>query len=209
VESETISIILPTSNRQDQLVNRIESLIENVSDLCTQLQIVIVDDGSTDATPEILEDLRRTYPQIETLRTEKKHGPKHAAGIGLYKAVGAFVFIHESYESIDTNAMRQLWSLRNDKNLVVARAGTRTRRIDNVLLDQLAKWGKRIEDSIQENWAASESIPAPAPHMVTSGLQMVRRDSLTKLARVDAKEPAFEVSHLSQRSLVRAPTRVN
>ena len=204
MDSETISIILPTSNRQDQILSRIESLIESLSDLSDHLQVVIVDDGSTDATPEILEELRLTYPQIETIRNSSQRGPKHAVEMAFDKAVGAFVFIHESYDRVDTIAIRQLWSLRNDKSLVVARTVTRTRRIDNAVLDQLAKWGKRIE----ENWTHSEATHCHTPKMISSGLQMVKRDSLSRLARVDAKEPAFEVSHLSQRSIVRSPTQI-
>jgi len=207
VESETLSIVIPTANRQDQIAARVETLIDHVSDLCDRLQIVIVDDASTDATPEILEELQRIYPQVETVRSSKRRGPKFAAEIGLNKAIGTFVFIHDSYDSIDIQAMQQLWSLRNDRNLVVARAGTRTRRIDNAMLEQLVKWGKRIE----EHWMPVPSEVATNSEKISlsGGLQMVRRDSLAKLARVDSEEPAFEVSHLSQRSLVRSSKKLS
>ena len=206
MESETLSIVIPTANRQDQIAARVETLIDHVSDLCDRLQIVIVDDASTDATPEILEELQRIYPQIEIVRSSSRKGPKFAAEIGLNKAIGTFVFIHDSYDSIDIQAMQQLWSLRNDRNLVVARAGTRTRRIDNAMLEQLAKWGKRIE----EHWlpVPVESATNKDKGSLSGGLQMVRRDSLAKLARVDSEEPAFEVSHLSQRSLVRSSKKL-
>jgi len=207
VESETLSIVIPTANRQDQIAARVETLIDHVSDLCDRLQIVIVDDASTDATPEILEELQRIYPQVETVRSSSRRGPKFAAEIGLNKAIGTFVFIHDSYDSIDIQAMQQLWSLRNDRNLVVARAGTRTRRIDNAMLEQLAKWGKRIE----EHWMPVPSEVATNSEKISlsGGLQMVRRDALAKLARVDSEEPAFDVSHLSQRSLVRSSKKLS
>ena len=207
MESETLSIVIPTANRQDQIAARVETLIDHVSDLCDRLQIVIVDDASTDATPEILEELQRIYPQVETVRSSSRKGPKFAAEIGLNKAIGTFVFIHDSYDSIDIQAMQQLWSLRNDRNLVVARAGTRTRRIDNAMLEQLAKWGKRIE----EHWMPVPSEVATNSEKISlsGGLQMVRRDALAKLARVDSEEPAFDVSHLSQRSLVRSSKKLS
>ena len=207
METETLSIVIPTSNRQDQIAARVETLIDHVSDLCDRLQIVIVDDASTDATPEILEELQRIYPQVETVRSSSRKGPKFAAEIGLNKAIGTFVFIHDSYDSIDIQAMQQLWSLRNDRNLVVARAGTRTRRIDNAMLEQLAKWGKRIEDHWQQ--VPSEVATNSEKISLSGGLQMVRRDSLAKLARVDSEEPAFDVSHLSQRSLVRSSKKLS
>lgn len=207
MESETLSIVIPTANRQDQIAARVETLIDHVSDLCNRLQIVIVDDASTDATPEILEELQRTYPQVETIRNTSRKGPKFAAEIGLKKAIGTFVFIHDSYDSIDIQAMQQLWSLRNDRNLVVARAGTRTRRIDNAMLEQLAKWGKRLE----EQWrpATADAVANSETELMSGGLQMVRRDSLSKLSRVDSEESAFEVSHLSQRSLVRSSKKLS
>ena len=215
MELETLSIVIPTANRQDQIAARVETLIDHVSDLCDRLQIVIVDDASTDATPEILEELQRIYPQVETVRSSSRRGPKFAAEIGLNKATGTFVFIHDSYDSIDVQAMQQLWSLRNDRNLVVARAGTRTRRIDNAMLEQLAKWGKRIEEhwrpipNANANLVPSEVATNSEKISLSGGLQMVRRDSLAKLARVDSEEPAFEVSHLSQRSLVRSSKKLS
>jgi glycosyltransferase involved in cell wall biosynthesis len=206
VESETLSIVIPTANRQDQIAERVETLIDHVADLCERLQIVVVDDASSDATPEILEELQRIYPQVEIIRNNTRKGPKHAAEIGLDRAIGTFVFIQDSYDSVDVRAMQQLWSLRNDRNLVVARAGTRTRRIDNALLEQLAKWGQRID----EQWtrAAGDANTITEMRAVSGGLQMVRRDALSKVARVDSQEPAFEVSHLSQRSLVRSSKKL-
>ena len=122
INGESLSIILPTSNRQETIAERLLSLLENLSELSSHVQLIIVDDGSKDATPEILDDLRRVYPQIEVNRLPKQLGPAAAVQYGLRKATGDFVFAHESYDKVDMAEVKQLWSLRTDPELVMARA---------------------------------------------------------------------------------------
>jgi len=198
VESETLSVILPVSNRQQNVAASIESLLDTLSELAKDVQLIVVDDASSDATPEILDDLRRHYPQVTTLRMTKQLGPSKAVESALPRAVGDFIFLHESYESIELESLKHLWALRHDSELVIARAGTRSKRIDEPLLQRLTAWGK----SLEEHWKRETKSLNEKP--LEQGLQMMRREAVELLARVDPKRGDLEVSHLSQRRLVRS-----
>ncbi len=59
---DSLSIIFPVKDRQSEIQRRIERLLELLCELSRDVQLIAVDDESTDATPEILDELRRQYP---------------------------------------------------------------------------------------------------------------------------------------------------
>jgi glycosyltransferase involved in cell wall biosynthesis len=197
VEQERLTVIMPVANNQSHLAAIVERVLEFVTDLTHQVQLLVVDDGSTDATAEILEDLRCTYPQISSVRIPRKVGPARAVQAAIPRALGDFIFLHESYDPVDLESLSQLWNLRHDRDLVVARSSTRRKRIDEPLLRKLAEWGK----SLEEYWTRETKSLDDKP--LQKGLQMMRREAVEKLARVDPQQSDLEVSHLSQRRLIR------
>jgi len=69
-----ISIILPTLNEEKNLkilVPEISSLFEN--DLKLEYEIIVVDDGSTDNTSNIIKKASLKYRWIRYVRNEKKY----------------------------------------------------------------------------------------------------------------------------------------
>jgi hypothetical protein len=97
--------------------------------------------------------------------------------------------LHQSYESIDFEEILQLWQLRKDEQLVIARAATRVRRIDQQLLQRLHEWGRKLE----EHW--------PVPKAVVNGLQMMRKEGVTSLPRIKDSSEDLEVTHQSHRRI--------
>lgn len=186
---DSLSILFPVRDKQNVIESRVESLLEHLCEISSSVQMIIIDDASTDATPEILDDLRRKYPQIEVIRKQVAVGPTAAVESSLYLANGEFIFLHQSYEPIELDEIRQLWGLRKDDQLVIARAATRVRRIDNQLLQRLQAWGRKLE----ENWPASKGA--------SGGLQMMKRTGVTSLSEVRDSLEELEVTHQSHRRI--------
>lgn len=67
--SEKVSVIIPVYNDENYLKQCVESVLTQTY---TNLEIILVDDGSTDHTPEICEKYREKYDQIRVLH--KKNG---------------------------------------------------------------------------------------------------------------------------------------
>jgi glycosyltransferase involved in cell wall biosynthesis len=186
---ESISVIFPVRNLQADLKSRVEGLLDFLCDLSRDVQLIAVDDFSEDATPEILDDLRRIFPQLRVVRNRQICGPSQAVESVLCLAEGDFIFLHPSYEAIDFEEVIQLWQLRKDQQLVVARAATRVRRIDQQLLQRLHDWGRRLE----EHW--------PAPRAIVDGLQMMSREGVKSLSKVREVDADLEVTHQSHRRI--------
>jgi hypothetical protein len=186
---ESISIIVPVRDRQSNVGDRTEVLLERVSELSRNIQLILVDDFSSDATPEVLDDLRRKYPQVEVIRNRKILGPSQSAEQALYRATGEFIFLHPSYEPVNFDELIQLWRLRRDDQLVVARASTRVRRIDTGFMHRLKEWSSQLTN------------PSAAPPSQWNGLHMVRRSGIKDFAVAPDGIDAVEFSHQSHRRL--------
>ncbi|MFO0013055.1 MAG: glycosyltransferase family 2 protein [Planctomycetota bacterium] len=186
---ESLSIIVPVRDRQSTIAARAESLLELVSELSRTIQLILVDDFSSDATPEVLDDLRRKYPQIEIIRNRKTLGPTQAAEQALHRATGDFIFLHPSYDPVDFDELVQLWRLRRDDQLVVARASTRVRRVDTGFIHRLKDWSRRLVQ------------PSANPPSQWNGLHMLRRSGIQHFAATSDTADAVEFSHQSHRRL--------
>ncbi len=82
-----ISVIVPVYNGQDYLEKCIESIEEQTYE---NLEIIIVNDGSTDGTGQVCVRLKEKYENIRVVTTEDE-GVSAARNAGLDMAKGAFV----------------------------------------------------------------------------------------------------------------------
>lgn len=88
-----LSVVVPVYNEQESLAKTIDRLaaIPNL------LEIVIVDDCSTDATPQIIEDLKRRYPSlIKSLRHARNQGKTAGLNTGFRATVGEIVIVQDA-----------------------------------------------------------------------------------------------------------------
>lgn len=86
-----LSVIVPTYNRATLLPEAIKSVEASVA---KSFEIVIVDDGSTDATEDVVRNLSKSLP-ITYLRTTNR-GPGPARNIGLASARGRILSFLDS-----------------------------------------------------------------------------------------------------------------
>jgi glycosyltransferase involved in cell wall biosynthesis len=87
----TVSVVLPTYDRADVLHRAIESVLGQT---LTDLELVVVDDGSTDRTPAVVEgfgDDRLTY-----VRFEENAGANAARNAGIRRSSGKYVSFLDS-----------------------------------------------------------------------------------------------------------------
>jgi glycosyltransferase involved in cell wall biosynthesis len=84
--SPKISVITPCYNHGKYIGEMLESLFQQTFQA---FEIVIVNDGSTDGTKEILNKIR--HPAVRVIHTEN-HGPSHARNVAIEHAVAPIIF---------------------------------------------------------------------------------------------------------------------
>jgi len=89
-----LSVIIPAYNCKDTLSAAVNSVAENFKDT----EIIIIDDGSTDETPSVINIFKNSYSCIVTERI-KNSGPANARNYGISKASGDFIMFLDSDDS--------------------------------------------------------------------------------------------------------------
>ncbi len=87
-----LSVIIPVYNEK----NTVKKIIRKVLDVELEMEkeIILIDDGSTDGTREILENLE--YPNVKVKLLEKNQGKGAALRAGFSLATGDFVIIQDA-----------------------------------------------------------------------------------------------------------------
>ena len=89
-----ISVIIPSYNSCETIQDCILSIIQTGY---SNLEIIVVDDTSTDNSPQLVEDLVKEYPNtLKLLYHEKNGGPSKARNTGASVASGDYLFFVDS-----------------------------------------------------------------------------------------------------------------
>lgn len=86
-----VSIVMAVCNGEAYLQETIDSIL---SQTYPNLEIIIVNDGSTDATPTILQRIKGDWVKI--IHLEANQGAANALNIGINLAEGAWIAIHDA-----------------------------------------------------------------------------------------------------------------
>lgn len=94
-----LSVIVPIYNTADYLDDCIQSVLRQS---LTSVELILVDDGSTDGSRELAEAYARNYAQIMVLRQERKRQGA-ARNLGLSHARGRYVAFLDSDDRVPRN----------------------------------------------------------------------------------------------------------
>ena len=167
-----VSVVIPVHNAEQRVAAETQRVLDALTDLSRQrCELIIVDDGSSDSTPEVLAELATRFPQVRVLRHTTPRGIEAAGQTGLQAASGEIVFIQEDNRPIRLEDMRRLFSMSADPSVVAARAQSTPRPLSGALQRRLAG----------DRGAAAEPLRIEPASVDPTGLQMIRRPHLQHL----------------------------
>jgi glycosyltransferase involved in cell wall biosynthesis len=119
----SLSVLLPVRNAQSSLTDSVLELLEVVPELTSRFELIIIDDGSTDATPEVAGELAARYPQVQTAFHARPQGRAAAVRTGLGRSMGDVIFLRDEDCQVSTDEIRKLWCAVDDHPMVFGHAG--------------------------------------------------------------------------------------
>ncbi|MEM7359256.1 MAG: glycosyltransferase family A protein [Pseudomonadota bacterium] len=143
VEEGLVSTIIPVYNRPEMVSEAIHSVLAQDY---RPIEIIVVDDGSTDSTPRVLAELTDQYPELKVL-SQQNAGPGVARQLGLESASGEFIQYLDSDDLLlPIKFTRQVEALRKQPECAVAYGKTTLKTsTDNDSNTALKRTGEKIE----------------------------------------------------------------
>jgi poly(ribitol-phosphate) beta-N-acetylglucosaminyltransferase len=116
-----VSVIIATYNSGPLLADALGALAAQ-SLPAHLIEILVVDDGSTDDTWSYLSELERTRPNIKIFQQPHTGGPSAGRNRALSEATGSYVFFHDADDYLGPDALRRLLAVarQQDSDIVVA-----------------------------------------------------------------------------------------
>ena len=102
-----LSIIIPVYNMELYLKRCLNSVVEALSGLEEIAEVLIIDDGSTDLSEEIIRDYCGKYSYMKQYR-KKNGGLSDVKNYGLERAIGAYVIFLDSDDYVDPNMYKTM-----------------------------------------------------------------------------------------------------
>ncbi len=99
-----ISIVVPVYNTEAYLPACVETLLSQTH---ANLELIFVDDGSTDNSPALLDAYAERDPRVRVIR-QKNGGVSSARNAGIEKATGAYIGFVDSDDTVEPNYVEAL-----------------------------------------------------------------------------------------------------
>lgn len=108
-----VSVIVPVYNVAHYLARCLDSLI---SQTLSDLEIVIVDDGSTDDSAKIIADYAQRYGDKIRVFSKENGGQGSARNLGIRKAVGEYIGFVDADDYVDSNMFEAMYRAAKQSN---------------------------------------------------------------------------------------------
>ena len=105
MEKPLISVIVPVFEAKKSIKRCVDSLLRQTYE---NLEIILVDDGSTDGSSEICNEYRKKYSNVCVIHKENG-GPGSARNIGIENAAGEYIGFIDSDDYAYTDMYENLW----------------------------------------------------------------------------------------------------
>jgi dolichol-phosphate mannosyltransferase len=90
-----LTVLLPVQDVQATLAQTVEEVLDTAAALTDRFELLIIDDGSADATSEVAHELTRHYPQVRAIRHSRPLGQEAALRTGLAQSQGEVVLVRD------------------------------------------------------------------------------------------------------------------
>src|SRR4051795_7388022 len=104
-----LSIFFPAYNDSGTIASLVIAARQTAARLTDDFEVIVVNDGSADATAQIVEELARTYPDVKVVHHAHNRGYGAALRSGFAAATRELVFYTDGDAQYDPSEMAILW----------------------------------------------------------------------------------------------------
>ncbi|MGD1103259.1 MAG: glycosyltransferase family 2 protein [Terriglobia bacterium] len=184
-----LTILMPARNEEEIIAAAVTEWHAEVIAKLPGSRLLVIDDGSTDGTPEVLGQLARTLPGFAFIRREVNAGHGPALLFGFRQVDSEFVFQTDSDRQHCPADFWRLWELRNQFDFVF---GVRIKRQDGAFRQLVTALMRILNWLLWQVWISDANCP----------FKLMRAEALAAVLKhvpEDAFIPMVMVSILARR----------
>ena len=106
----SLSVFFPAYNDSGTIASMVIRAVQTASELTPDYEVIVVDDGSADATPQIADELARTYPRVRVVHHPRNRGYGGALQTGFHTATKDLVFYTDGDAQSAPAELALLWA---------------------------------------------------------------------------------------------------
>lgn len=125
-----ISVFLPAHNEEGNIARVVGDFLKVLPDLAEQYEVIVIDDGSSDRTAAIAQQLATSDPRVRLVRHEQNRGYGGAVISGLRAAREPYVVLCDGDGQFDARDLTLFAARAHDFDVVM---GRRARRADPLI----------------------------------------------------------------------------
>lgn len=111
-----LSVVMPAYNEADNLPDALDDIVRHVLGPVPEAEVIVVNDGSTDASEEVLAGLSSAEPRIKVItQPNAGHGAAVMTGLGAFN--GQAVLLLDSDREIVLEDFADHWRMFNEQSL--------------------------------------------------------------------------------------------
>jgi glycosyltransferase involved in cell wall biosynthesis len=164
-EDPYLSLVVPAYNEQENIQPLLARVDVALRQTGQSFEVILVDDGSTDDTPRLLEEALRTYPWLRVLKLGRNSGQSTAFDAGFKAARGQVIATIDADLQNDPEEIPRLLPLLDGYDMI---AGWRQKRHDTAMRRLQSRIANRVR-----NWISDEDI-----HDSACSLKLYKRHCL-------------------------------
>lgn len=139
----SISLIIPTYNVEEYIEECLASIYLQGFD---DFEVIVIDDGSQDRTPDIIHGLAKNHPEIIFLPQKENRGQACARNIGLKRAGKEYVYFLDSDDKLADGKLKDMVDLAESKELDAVFFDGQNYTNHPALINQRDRYGRDLKN---------------------------------------------------------------
>jgi glycosyltransferase involved in cell wall biosynthesis len=144
-EKPSISVFFPAYNDGGTIPSMVLTALMTLRKLTDDYEVIVVNDGSADYTPEVLEELAARYAELRVIHHEQNQGYGGALRTGFSSATKDLIFYTDGDAQYDPSEMTRLYKVWNDTvDFVNGYKISRSDPIHRIIIGRLYHWTVKL-----------------------------------------------------------------
>jgi glycosyltransferase involved in cell wall biosynthesis len=141
----SISVFFPAYNDGGTIPSMVLTALMTLRELADDYEVIVVNDGSSDYTPQVLDELDKRYPELRIIHHEQNRGYGGALRTGFRSATKELIFYTDGDAQYDPREMTRLYEVWGDQvDFVNGYKISRSDPLHRIIIGKLYHWTVKL-----------------------------------------------------------------